>query len=131
MNKKLKTVAAGLALMLGLSACSAGEPAYVPVERVDRLIAATVAADKYAGVVISDNAVNVAKESDKTVKELLVKEGDQVREGQKLFSYDTDELNLTLDKQELEQDRLEAEIKDIEKQIKDVNSELKKASGDT
>jgi len=127
---KLKCIAAGLVLALGLSAC-AQEETFVSVERVDQLSVAATAADKFSGVVVSDNAVTVAKEADKKVKELLVKEGDQVRDGQKLFSYDTDELNLTLDKQELEQDRLEAEIKDIEKQIKDVNAELKKATGDT
>jgi len=128
---KLKYIAAGLVLALGLTACAQEESRFVSVERVDRLTAAATAADRFAGVVVSDNAVNVAKESDKKVKDLLVQEGEQVKEGQKLFSYDTDELNLTLDKQELEQDRLEAEIKDIEKQIKDVNAELKKATGDT
>lgn len=127
---KLKCIAAGLILALGLSAC-AQEEVFVSVERVDRLTAVATAAEKFSGVVVSDNAVTVAKEADKKVKELLVKEGDQVREGQKLFSYDTDELNLTLDKQELEQDRLEAEIDDIEDQIKDVEAELKNASGDT
>lgn len=127
---KLRCIAAGLILVLGLSAC-AQEESFVNVERVDRLTAAATAADRFAGVVISENAVNVPKEADKKVKDLLVKEGDQVRDGQKLFSYDTDELNLTLDKQELEQDRLEAEIKDLEKQIKEVEKELKKATGDT
>lgn len=127
---KLKYFAAGLILALGLSGC-AQEAAVVNVERVDRLTAAATAADRFAGVVISDNAVTVAKESGKKVKDLLVKTGEQVREGQKLFSYDTDELNLTLDKQELEQDRLEAEMDDIKDQIKDVNTELKKATGDT
>lgn len=128
---KLRYIAAGLVLAMGLTACAQEESSFVSVERVDRLTSAATAADRFAGVVVSDNAVDVAKEADKKVKDLLVQEGDVVEEGQKLFSYDTDELNLTLDKQELEQDRLEAEIDDIEKQIKDVNTELKKATGDT
>ena len=128
--RKFRYIAAGLILALGLSAC-AQEESVVSVQRVDQLTNAATASDKFSGVVVSDNAVTVAKEADKKVADLLVQAGDQVREGQKLFSYDTDELNLTLDKQELEQDRLEAEIDDLEDQIKDVETELKKATGDT
>lgn len=128
MRNKLKFLALGLALVLGLSGCGSDNP--VPVERVDTLTAAATAADRFAGVVVSDNSVKVAKETDKTIKELLVQVGDQVKRGEKLFSYDTDELQLNLDKQELDLDRLEAEIDDLEDQIDDVEKEIKSASGD-
>ena len=128
MRNKLKSLALGLALVLGLSGCGSDNP--VPVERVDTLTAAATAADRFAGVVVSDNSVKVAKETDKTIKELLVQVGDQVKRGEKLFSYDTDELQLNLDKQELDLDRLEAEIDDLEDQIDDVEKEIKSASGD-
>lgn len=130
MHNKLKYIAAGLALALSLSACG-GSNNPVPVQRLDELTAAAVAADRFAGMVVSENAVTVKKEADKTVAELLVAKGDQVYEGQKLFRYDTDELSLGLDKQELDLDRLEAEIDNLEDQIKDVKKELKNAKGDT
>ena len=124
MKMKLRYMAAGLALLLGLSGCSVkGNP--VPVERVDTLTAAAVAADKFAGVVVSDNTVNIAREADKDIKELLVAQGDQVSEGQKLFTYDTDQLQLTVDKQELEMDRLEKDIDDKEDAVEELEKTLK------
>ena len=129
MRTKLRYIALGLCLILGLSGC--GEKVYVPVVRVDSLTGAALAVDQFSGVVVSDSSVTVASESGKTVAELLVKEGDKVTQGQKLFSYDSDELELSLDKQELDLDRLEAEIKEIKAQIKDVETDLKKAKDDT
>lgn len=129
MRTKLRYIALCLVLALGLSGC--GEKIYVPVVRVDSLTGAALAVDQFAGVVVSDSSVTVASESDKTIAELLVKEGEKVSAGQKLFSYDSDELELSLDKKELDQDRLEAEIKEIKAQIKDVEKELKKAKDDT
>lgn len=129
MKKKSKYFAAALALALSLSGC--GSDNYVPVQRVDTLTAAAVAADRFAGEVVSESAVTVAREADKTVADLLVAVGDQVSKGQKLFSYDSDELSLTLDKQELELDQLEVEIDNLEDQIAAVAKELKSATGDT
>lgn len=129
MRTKLRYIALGLCLILGLSGC--GEKTYVPVVRVDSLTSAALAADQFSGVVVSDNSVAVACEAGKTVAELLVKEGEKVTEGQKLFSYDSDELELSLDKQELDLDRLEAEIKEIKEQITEVEKELKSAKDDT
>ena len=50
--------------------------------------------DRFAGIVVSENVAEVDRDSDKTIKELLVKAGDDVTEGQILFSYDTDQLQL-------------------------------------
>lgn len=129
MRTKLRYIALCLCMVLCLSGC--GEKVYVPVVRVDSLTGAALAADQFAGVLVSDSSVTVASEAGKTVSELLVKEGEKVAEGQKLFSYDSDELELTLDKKELDLDRLEAEIKEIKEQIKEVEKELKKAKDDT
>lgn len=130
MNKLRKTAAAVLALMLALTGCG-GENTPVPVVKVSMLTLAGEAGDCYAGVVVSENAVQVQRDTDQTIDELYVAEGDTVKEGQKLFSYDSDALNLTLDKQELELDRLEAEIKEKKSQINEVEKELKTATGST
>ena len=87
MRTKLRYIALVLCLALGLSGC--GEKVYVPVVRVDSLTAAALAGDQFAGMVVSDSSVTVTSESGKKVKELLVKEGDKVTLGQKLFGVGT------------------------------------------
>lgn len=130
MKKPVKMLAAALALMLALSGCGSDDT-IVPVVRVSMLTKAGSAADSYAGVVISENAVQIQRDTQQTIAELYVSEGEEVWEGQKLFSYDSDELNLTLDRHELDLDRLEQEITAKKKQISDVEKELKTATGDT
>lgn len=133
MTKKLRFAALTLMAALCLCACGKGGES-VRVERMDSLTVAATAADRFAGVVVSDNAIQVGREMDKSIKELLVKPGDAVKKDQKLFSYDTDALNLTLDKQELEQDRLEADIKNLKSSVTSIKKEietLKKNKKDT
>ena len=79
--------------------------------------------DRFAGIVVSENVTEIQKDSEKTIKELLVKAGDDVDEGQELFAYDTDELQLTLDKQRLELEQLNASIENYNQQIKDLEKE--------
>lgn len=129
MSRMKKLLAAALALVL-LTGC-AGERAPVPVVQVSMIARAGLAGDSYAGVVISENAVQIQRDKSQTVDELYVSEGDTVREGQQLFRYDVNELNLTLDRKELDLDRLEAEVKSKKKQISEVEKELKTATGDT
>lgn len=130
MKKILKMCAAALALVLALSGCG-GADTVVPVVRISMLTRAGEAGDCYAGVVVSENAVEIQRDSEQTIDELLVSEGDAVSEGQVLFRYDSDELSLQLDRLELELDRLEEEIKAKKSQVADVEKELKTAKGDT
>lgn len=130
MRKISGMIAMALALVLGFSGC-AGEGGAVPAEQVGLLATAAISSEKFAGVVVTENAVEIRRDSGKRIKELYVEEGQLVSADQQLFSYDSDELNLTLDKQELEMDRLNADISDREKQITEVKKELDKAEGDT
>ncbi len=123
MKKTLKLIAAAAALSLSLCACGSDEP--VSVMRADMLTQAAVANDRFAGVVVSENVVQISRESDKTIEEIYVSAGDQVRANEKLFSYDIDELNLTIDKQELEMDKLEQQIKDCKTQITNLEKQIK------
>lgn len=124
MRKSLKMIAAALALSLGLCACGgASDP--VPVEQAGMLSGVTVSADKFAGVVVSENAVEIQRDMDKNIQDLYVSVGDEVRINEKLFSYDVDELKLTIDKQELEMDRLEAQIKEHTTQITNLEKQIK------
>lgn len=124
MNFRRKLIALGAALTMCLSGC--GGETQVDVERAGDLARAAAASDKFAGVVVSENAVEITRDMDKTIKEVYVEVGDSVRLNEKLFSYDSDALSLTVDKQELEMDKLEQEIKDLKSQISSLESEIKK-----
>ena len=51
--------------------------------------------DRFAGLVVSENVAQIQKDGDKTVAELLVREGDDVKEGDILFrSFWSKESNL-------------------------------------
>ena len=130
--KKWMKQAAVLVLVLALTLAGCGESkAVVPVVQMRMLTQAGAASEHYAGVVVSQRAVQVQRDLTQTVAELCVAEGDEVRQGDVLFRYDSDALDLALDKQELELDRLEASIKDIKSQITQVESELKKTKDES
>lgn len=115
-------------LTLSLMGCGSDENA-VYVQSVADLTSwgAIAPGDRFAGMVVSENVTEIKKDSDKTVGELLVKEGDDVTEGQELFNYDTDELQLALDKQKLELEQLEATIENYKEQIEDLEEDRENA----
>ena len=131
MNMKKSIIALGAALLIGLSGCSKQTQIYV--EQAGMLTTAATSSDKFAGVVVSDNAVEIERDAEKRISELYVAVGDTVRVNEKLFEYDTDTLSLTIDKQQLEMDKLTRQItdlntliKNLEKQMKDLDSKIKK-----
>ena len=123
MNMKKNWIALGAALMLGLTGCS--KQTAVNAEQAGMLSSAAASSDKFAGVVVSENAVEITRDTDKQIEELYVAVGDTVRVNEKLFAYDTDTLSLAIDKQELEMDKLEQQIKDHTAKIKDLEKQLK------
>lgn len=73
--------------------------------------------NRYMGIVESQEVKNVDKSSDKKVKDILVAEGDSVAEGDVLFTYDTEDMTLTLRQMELE-------LTSIYNNIANANSEI-------
>ncbi len=124
MNMKKNWIALGAALMLGLTGCGGQDP--VNAEQAGMLAAAASGSDKFAGVVVSENAVEITRDTDKQIEELYVAVGDTVRVNEKLFEYDSDTLSLTVDKQELEMDKLEQQIKDLKTQVTNLEKQIKK-----
>lgn len=121
---KMKTgiaLALVLALAVSLAAC-AGDGSAVYVQNVAQLAGGSVitAGDRFAGMVVAENVVEIERDMNKSVAEVFVKAGDDVTAGQELFSYDTDQLQLDLDKQKLQQEQLEATIDNYKKQIEDL-----------
>ena len=128
--RKLFCAAAAFVLTLTLAACS-GEAREVPVERVDMLTAASFAEDRYAGIVVSENVTKITRDLDKTIENVYVTEGSEVKAGTKLFSYDSEALRLELDRQKLELEKMKNENTNYTSQLKDLNSQLSKTSDES
>ena len=129
MKKWTSLVVAGLMVAM-LSACGTSENA-VYVQSVKELggFGGIAPGDRFPGMVVSENVTEIDKDNDKTVAEVLVKEGQDVTAGQPLFSYDMDQLQLTLDKQRLEKEQLVATIENYKSQIEELQKAEKKAKG--
>ena len=124
-GKKYLAAVLAIVMLLSLVGCGSKEGA-VYVQSVAELanLGGIAPGDRFAGIVVSENVAQVQKDGEKTIAELLVKEGDDVKEGDPLFSYDTEELELALAKQELELEQLKASIENYKEQI----AELEKQS---
>ncbi len=119
-----------LAMSLVLSGCGGpGSGIYVQSVEVLSSMGGIAPGDHFLGLVVSEHVTEIKKDSDKAVKELLVKEGDDVKAGQELFSYDTEELQLNLDKKNLELEQLKASIEAYKVQIRQLEQERAGVSG--
>ena len=132
--KKIVSVLALGALVLGLlSGCGAKSSAEaVPVESVAMItgVGAAGFADRYAGMVVSGETAEVKRDADKTVLDVLVAEGDMVQAGDVLFTYDTEAMQLSLDKLYLEKESYENTVSASEAEITELESQRSKASSD-
>ena len=101
----------------------------VYVEKVSVIMGtATGAQNRYSGVVQPQKSVEINADSDRTVKEVLVKVGDTVEEGTPLFNYDTDDLNMDLSQAKLELENQDIEISNYKTQISELEKEKKDAA---
>lgn len=118
-----------LSLLIAFGGCGSKNAVYV--QSVTDLVGlgGIAPGDRFPGLVVSENVAEIQKDSEKTIEEVLVREGDDVTEGQALFSYDTDQLQLTLDKQRLELEQLQATIENYKQQIEDLQKDEARAYG--
>ena len=133
MKKWVSTVAVCMAaaMLAGCGGESSGTT--VAVDSVGNItgLGSLGVSDKFSGMVVSEDEEKIEKNGDLSVKELKVKEGDVVKEGQVLFVYDTESLELTLEKQELELEQLKATIESKQKENKQLQKDAKGAKGST
>ncbi len=116
-GKKILSLLCAVCVSAALTGCGSGSSVYVQsVERLSAL-GGIAPGDRFAGLVVSENVAEISRDAEKTIEQLLVKEGDDVKEGQELFSYDTEELQLNLDKLQLEQEQLNASIESYKTQL--------------
>ena len=86
--------------------------------------------DKYSGVVEAADTMDIKADSEKTVKDILVSEGDEVQVGTPLFTYDTKELAAKKESATLELESLNNTLSGYDAQIEQLTKEKKEASKD-
>ncbi len=129
--KKIICLILGLCLTLTLTACGSENAVYVQSVETLSSLGGIAPGDRFAGLVVSENVTELERDAEKTILELMVREGDDVKEGQELFAYDTEELQLTLDKQRLELEQLNSTIESLTKQIANLEKELNNVGPNT
>lgn len=120
------------ALAAGLfSGCTAsGTEEAVSVQSVSMItgIGSVGMVDRYAGMVVSGETAEIQKDENKTILEVYVEEGDMVEEGDILFAYDTEALQLDLDKLYLEKESYENTISAAKREIEELENQKANAS---
>lgn len=102
--KKLLAILLGACLLLGvMTGCGGNAEDAVTVQKVSDITSqgSVGLVNRYAGIVVSGETATV-KKGDKKVLETYVKEGDFVTEGDVLFCYDNEAMELQLSKLLLE-----------------------------
>ena len=122
MFRKVLSLITVLCFALGLCACGE-ESGGVPVQRADSLLTAA-AGDRYAAMVVSEDVTNIQRDSSKTIAEVYVAVGDDVKAGDKLFSYDFEALELEHEKQQLELEKMKKEQGDYAQQLEKLEKQL-------
>lgn len=129
MMKKTAAWLLALVLLLGLAGCTQNE-SHVFVQKVSELsqMGGIAPTDRFSGIVVSENVTEIKRDTDKVIDEVYVRQGDDVKKDQKLFSYDTEQLQLTLDKQRLEAEQLQSSIENYTEQIAQLEKDRDRAS---
>lgn len=108
-----------------------GSDEMVYVESVANITGFGLTGDnRYMGIVESQETKGVDKASDKTVKEIFVEVGDEVKEGDKLFEYDSEEMTLKLKQLELELSSINTSITTANQQIASLAAERDQVEAD-
>lgn len=138
MNRKRIAAAVGIVVAVCLIAgggiyafgrqYSSSENAEVYVSTVSSLTETSSGTEnRYAGVVEPQNTVNVRLDSNSTVKEVKVEEGQSVKAGDVLFEYDLSSNQDKLAEAQLELERLQNEALSLQEQMETYEEERKQA----
>ena len=106
-----------------------GELVYV--ESVENIMGYGISVNsRYVGIVEAQETKKVNPDSDKKVKQLYVSVGDEVKKGDVLFEYDTEEMQLKLRQLQLELQNINNGITTTNQQIADLVKERDEAPAD-
>ncbi len=108
------------------------EKVYVQkVATVNTVDGANLFATNFAGVVVAQKTMDVKYDTSKQVEEILVQEGDVVKKGDKLLTYNVEQIQLDIEEAKLEVERLQNEITTNEMEIRTLEQERNGADGDS
>lgn len=122
MKKHTGIICALLAAAVILSGCGSTGENTVSVESVASVIGMGSVGlnNRCAAVVTARDSVNIDCDSAKRVEELKVRVGDEVRTGDVLFTYDTDQMDLEIQKRELELEKLADSITTMHSELEEL-----------
>ncbi len=101
----------------------------VYVQSVRDLTGGIGSVHQFSGVAESQKTEKIARDAQKTVKEIHVAPGDSVKKGDKLFSYDTELMQLDVQQAQLEIESMQSSISTANSQIAQYQRERQSASG--
>lgn len=136
-KKMIAAIAAAAVLVIGLAVffivrnLGGGDDTKAYVESVAELTglgSANGMSNRYTGEVEAQDSWKITLQSDLSVAECFVSVGDEVKKGDKLFSYNTEEMKLNKEKKELEVETLTNEMSQLKKDITGYQNDLKSAS---
>ncbi|MDO4976165.1 MAG: biotin/lipoyl-binding protein [Eubacteriales bacterium] len=136
-KKKIVLIVGGILFVLGLAIflvvknINGSDSGKVYVQSVSVLAGLGTAnggSNRYTGVVEAQDSWKITLDADMSVSKCYVKVGDEVKKGDKLFEYNTEELKLNQEKKELELETLQNEINQLNRDIQTYNSDLNGAS---
>lgn len=125
-------VGTGLWFLLGRGAKSDNENV-VYVNTVESLMnpgSGNGSINRFAGVVETQEKLDIQPSQDKTIKEIFVEEGQEVEKGTPLFSYDTEKATEDVEKAKLELERINNTIDNKSNEIAALEKEKKSAGSD-
>lgn len=126
----LAAMAAGACLLM--TGCGNQKTDTVSVQSVAMLNGVTpeMNIEKYAGIVTSGNVTAVKRQDDRQIANVAVKTGDQVTQGQLLFTYDAESAQNDLDRQMLELQQIQNTITAKTAERNQLAADKKKAKAD-
>lgn len=132
MKKKLALCLALVMALTVLAGCGAADKGEASVQSVSMIcgMGSVGLADRFAGVVSPQGETAVKTDGTSAVAEIKVKVGDEVAEGQPLFTYNTAQTSMELEKARLELERMKNELADKETEKKGYEDILNTLYGD-
>ena len=128
-NLRFLCLAAAATLIMGGCSGSTDSGETVAVQSVSMLAGLNAGIqNRYAGKVVPLATQEIKKDDQKTVKEVFVKEGDEVTVGQVFFSYDMEEASLNIEQGKLELEKMRNSIETTKSQITALEKERKQAA---
>ena len=118
-------MAASLLLLCGCGSGTINQTVYV--QSVGDILGYDTTASQFSGVVESSKAQKIEKDDDKTIDEVKVQQGDSVKKGQVLFSYNKDSLQISVDSAKLEIESIQNKITSYQQQSTQLKKDKKSA----